>query len=513
MPRLRTWLSHVERAARRKESGQIIVLFAVFLIVLMVLAGSAFDYASIVADDARLQNAVDASVLAGANSLSNNGALPAGTPVAIAQSTAQAYLAQNGVATATPGTNVRVAFPTSTPGPSGTPSTIIDNISIDVTRQHQTFFWPLVGLSSVLMHDGGAAHSSRGMVDVMLSLDTTYSEVATGTFPSIQQAVVSFINTMAPTTSDPRGPQIGIARFGGVMCDYRSDGSGIYDRNCRDDENVLSPLTQNPSTLLKIADGSGTGTCPTGDAAVGGCPLAHLYYQAANSNCTTNSRTHVTTCTPTSDYYTTSGSFTDYDPGATGTKLPNAISAVGLSPVSPYTTFTSSYSWSDAQGGRNDVTDGLNARKVLVLMTDGQDEIWPAAGTDSVTAYDTQVKAMATKLKLGPDLTASTADDVEIYVVGYFCTPYTPNATSLPAAWCQSQLADTTDAHGVHPCPGPTWPPTGVTPSSIDTILWQISSSSPGTCDHYFPLSKSQNLLPQLFSALAGRISRGQLTQ
>src|SRR3954447_14976178 len=44
--------------AAQREPAQIIVLFAVFIIVLMVLAGSAYDYASIVVDDARLQNAV-----------------------------------------------------------------------------------------------------------------------------------------------------------------------------------------------------------------------------------------------------------------------------------------------------------------------------------------------------------------------------------------------------------------------------------------------------------------------
>ena len=37
--------------AAKRESGQILILFAVFLIVLMVLAGSAYDYASIVVDE------------------------------------------------------------------------------------------------------------------------------------------------------------------------------------------------------------------------------------------------------------------------------------------------------------------------------------------------------------------------------------------------------------------------------------------------------------------------------
>ncbi len=51
-----------------------------------------------------------------------------------------------------------------------------------------------------------------------------------------------------------------------------------------------------------------------------------------------------------------------------------------------------------------------------------------------------------------------------------------------------------------------------MTPSNIDILLYNISSSTPGTCDHYYPLGKSEGLLPQLFQALAGRISRGQLT-
>jgi Flp pilus assembly protein TadG len=45
------------------------VLFALCMVVLLVLAGSAYDYGSIVVENAQLQNAVDAAVLAGADSL------------------------------------------------------------------------------------------------------------------------------------------------------------------------------------------------------------------------------------------------------------------------------------------------------------------------------------------------------------------------------------------------------------------------------------------------------------
>jgi hypothetical protein len=48
--------------------------------------------------------------------------------------------------------------------------------------------------------------------------------------------------------------------------------------------------------------------------------------------------------------------------------------------------------------------------------------------------------------------------------------------------------------------------------SPVDRLLISVSSSSPGTCDHYIPLSKTQSL-PSVFSQLAGTISRGKLTQ
>jgi hypothetical protein len=155
------------------------------------------------------------------------------------------------------------------------------------------------------------------------------------------------------------------------------------------------------------------------------------------------------------------------------------------------------------------------------MFTDGQNEAWPTgqatpdpAFPEDVTqsGYGNQVQTLAQRLKLGPDQVAGTADDVEIFVVGYFCTPYdsSPPGTSA-TSFCKSLVAATA---APHPCPGPTYPPTGVATSSIDDLLVSISSSAPGTCDHYYPLSKTETTsLPQLFTALAGTISRGQLTQ
>jgi Flp pilus assembly protein TadG len=499
-----------------RESGQVIVIFAVFVIVLLLLSGSAYDYASIVVDDARLQNAVDSAALAGSNAMSSNVTLPSQTQMAIAQSTVTTYLAANGVGTATPGTNVLITFPTSTPAAGvATPATpILENIGLTVTRDHKTAFWPLAKINQVSMSGGGGAHAARGMVDVMLALDTTYSQVATGTFPSIQSATAAFIESMNPSTSDTRGPQVGISRFGGIKCRYDPlDPGNTYIAPCQDDWNVLTPLTNNKPALLAVANGGAA--CPGTAGSNGGCPLRHLFWTAANAWGNGN---------PAVGFSTTNGGWPaayagvgwagtpENWPAATGTKLPNAITSMGINPATPYTlsSFLSSYAWATANGGRNDRTPGGTgyARKVLVIMTDGQDEVWPSQNIPSEDAatYDSHLLSLANLLKAGP--TGDGSDGVEIYVVGYFCTPYSPGSNGIPGKWCQSALAATAVPHD---CPG-AWP-AAHTPSAIDTLLYQISSSTANTCDHYLPLGKGENLLPQLFTQLAGRISRGQLTQ
>ncbi|MBV9580803.1 MAG: hypothetical protein JO057_19655, partial [Chloroflexi bacterium] len=204
---MRTRLQKLRELAASREKGQILVLFAVFVIVLMVLAGSAYDYASIVLDDAKLQNAVDASALAGADSLTANQTQPSQTQVALAVATTNAYLSANSVTSSNSSISI-------TPVPyvagAGTPTpvaTVYTGISVSVTRNHPTAFWPLVGVNSVTLHDAGAAQSANAMMDIMLSLDTTGSLVLTGDLTdsmsgavgtTIENAVTNFVQQLNP---------------------------------------------------------------------------------------------------------------------------------------------------------------------------------------------------------------------------------------------------------------------------------------------------------------------------
>jgi len=187
-----------------------------------------------------------------------------------------------------------------------------------------------------------------------------------------------------------------------------------------------------------------------------------------------------------------------YYPTYTGTKLLNAISVLSNGGY---------YGFASANGGRNDASGEGWARKVVVLMTDGYNELWPVNGNPAGDAFpwDGEVVSRAASLKLGPDSIAGTVDDVEIYVVGFFCTPYS-TSSSVPQKWCRSRMADTA---APHPCPGP-W--NEAQASTIDSLLRDVSSSSPGACDRYFPLRKTEDL-PQMFTALAGQIARGRLTR
>jgi Flp pilus assembly protein TadG len=506
--RLRNQLTTLRTGYNQREPGQIILLFAVFVIVLMVLAGSAYDYASIVVDDAQLQNTVDAASLAGANALSTNAWKGNGTPQAIASATAASYLASNGVST---NATITIAFPTSTPVPNQPTPVVaipVDNIDMQVTRSHQTAFWPLIGIPQVTMSNGGNAHAARGLVDVMLSLDMTYSMELTGSLQTVRDAVVSFVHQMRPSSSDPSGPLIGIARFAGIKCDYSPSvdwrGNVSYQGDmdastCSNDVNLLTPLTNDAAKLLVIADPTTAGaaaTCP-GDSGTAqpssyGCALRHVAYHAPHSQWSCGV---LGSC-----------------PGSTGTKIVNGFNIL----------FNSATNNAWSSDGRILAPGAKPARKVMILMTDGQNDTftsWNSSGDggQNVTSFDSQMQTAADNL---------TAAGIEVYVVGYFCT----NGSSYDASnnnqgiynadptrdtsMCRSKLAyQPTATSYPHPCPAATIP---AAVSPIDQKLINLSSSTTtngvASCDHYFPLSKGQSL-PQLFQILAGQIARGQLTQ
>jgi len=494
---------------------------AILMTGLMGLAGAGVDYGQAVIESARLQNAIDAASLAGSRALiTSNGANQTARNTD-GTTAATSFLALHGYTTGVNGATF-VLTPSASDG-----GVYSDTMRIDGTVVKPTSFWKVIGINNTTLNQAATAVASGGMVDVMLSLDLTGSMERSGTndLPQLRDAVIDFIDQMQVDSANPRGTLVGIARFAGIKCRWdrgtsssgtsHGDGDTYIDQDrgpngseyvtpCDDDKNVIVPLTNDRATLVKVARDDGAAACPSG--AVGyGCPLVSAKYQRVPIvyGTPTASGTPIaaaglqdsgTTLLPDATAACASGSEWCM---ATGTKIANGFSV----------TKQGGYcAWSTANGGRNDAgTTGI-ARKVLVMMTDGKNEGSqvgiPTNYTPTLANWGTEMANQAAAIKLGCDGIAGTIDDVEIYVVGFFCTPYNSGSS-----WCLSRIADTALPH---PCPGPTWTGSLPTRSSLDTDLRNLSSSTSGTCDHYFPVRKTEDL-PQLFRIVAGSISRGKL--
>jgi Flp pilus assembly protein TadG len=448
-----------------------------------------------------------------------------------------------------------------------------DRMRIDGTVVRPTSFWKVIGINSTTLNRTSTAVSSGGMVDVMLSLDLTGSMELSGTndMGNLRVAVDAFIDQMQIHPTNPRGTRMGISRWAGVNCSWTrgtqanptdprvsdsdtwidvdtgpSTTTGEYTTPCYDDATVLSWLSQDKDKLKRISsNASSTTVCPSAPAAPAtpttyspgtmagyACPLASWRYtvsfvpQVAGFGTPTTTRSGA-------ERNDNSTSWTGY----TGTKLSNAMKIVNGTTTGCYAWATTSTSPQNCPtNGRNDPTssDGL-ARKVLVIMTDGFSQSgqpglpngYPSYTTTAGTtlsapgSWDDEAIDLANRLKRGPDNDATTtADNVEIYVVGFFCVDYNDNEDT--GNWCRSKAADygsITATANTHPCPAGSMPISSrfsyalsSASPGVDEVLNNISSSTPGSCDHYFPIAKSEGAqLPQLFRVLAGSIARGRL--
>jgi Flp pilus assembly protein TadG len=530
---------------------------AVILTSLMGLAGAGVDYGLIVIETSRLQNAVDAASLAGARALVTSTGATQSARDADGEAAAVTFLGLHGYVTGTNGATFTYVKSSSDTAANASH----DTMQVTGSIVKPTSFWKVIGINSTTLNRTATAVASGGMVDVMLSLDLTGSMDVNGTdMPNLQAAVVAFVNQMQLSTTDPRGSQVGIARWAGTICSWTRgnpvantrtptpasapDGDNRIDWNkneytlpCFPDASVLSYLGQDKNVITKIANATPSTpvACPTKPAAPTtpspyspasmtdyACPLDSypLLYTGLNVIGTPVVPAGV-------DNHTWSG--------VTGTNLANSIKIVNGNTTGCYAWGTSTAAC--PTNGRNDAaTTGL-ARKVLVIITDGFSQL----PFDTVAAYPTytgtatpgtytapeswNVEAidLANRLKKGPDNNASTTDDnVEIYVIGFFPTPYDGTDSGV-LNWKRSRAASTGSvAAGNHPCPNATLPASSARTFSyndansidpgVDEILNNISSSKAGSCDHYYPIAKSEgSSLPQLFRVVAGSIARGRL--
>jgi Flp pilus assembly protein TadG len=495
----------------QREQGQVIVMFALSLVALMAMLSLVFDVGNQLIQRRVAQNAADAGALAGVQIL----ALPGATPTSI-YNTIMTYVEGNSgpwtTTTATtslcttPVPDVCVSKLSFLKGDGTVQADIVNGssmpfprpfgIRVEVTRTVPATFAQLVGIPKLTSSGSASATAGNGPADIILAFDTTGSM---GVHIADEQQAASTFITMMNVTTDPNSVQIGLVRFQGTHQNgtWVDNGHWVVDHTVKDgtladydwtadgqaaviDATVLTRLNSDPAALLKLVADTGPGTCPALPSSLAGetykgvssayaCGLKNVSYQSSAPIGTTKE--------------------------IGGTRLPNAFDLVlGRAGNAGFN------AWDPSYGGR------INARNVMIMMTDGLNNCGsPCSAPNTNAAWDALARADADEIRLGPDHIAGTIDDVEIYTVGYFGGSESGIANDSPAI--------------PYVCPGPDWDQSNLShqtassvgASNIDVLLHDISSSSPGTCDHYVPLKKSDDL-PEVFRTLAGRVLAGRIS-
>lgn len=146
------------RRARRPQQGQTLVLFALMMIVMMGGLGLVLDIGYDVGQRRTMQNAADAAALAGANALSQGGAV---------LTTVNTVATQNGVPNSA---NVTCNFVNDTPTVVGacsdTPPSGATGVQVRVTEQHATFVLRALGQTT-----SGTAATATAQVQILSSIN------------------------------------------------------------------------------------------------------------------------------------------------------------------------------------------------------------------------------------------------------------------------------------------------------------------------------------------------------
>lgn len=129
-------LSGAREGDRRREPGQIIVLFALSLVAILAMVGLVLDGGSAYASRRSQQSAADLAALSGANAYLVNIDQTASIAQNSARAAALATAAQNGYADGTGGVTINVSFATTNGA----------EVTVDIQAPHQNTFANVVGM-------------------------------------------------------------------------------------------------------------------------------------------------------------------------------------------------------------------------------------------------------------------------------------------------------------------------------------------------------------------------------
>jgi Flp pilus assembly protein TadG len=152
---------------RRREGGQVLVLFALSAFVIILVAALAFDVGAMLVEQRDQQNTADAAALAGARYL------PGDTNKANAR--AQAVATANGFQNGTNNTTVTTTFGSWSPGGGFSPGTGTSAIRVEISHPTGAIFGGIVGRSQWQVSTGAVAvnESSTSGPFALLALSPT----------------------------------------------------------------------------------------------------------------------------------------------------------------------------------------------------------------------------------------------------------------------------------------------------------------------------------------------------
>ncbi len=526
--RLLRRLSRPSPAPRTR--GQMMVLFALAFTAMAAGVGMAADMAMWMVERQHLQTAVDSAAIAGARRL----VAYAGDPGAVAQASAEAqnYLTQYGYpASAFTGSGQSLTM--SSPGPR--------QFRIVATRSRPTLLVKLVGISQLSTSASSTATASI-KADIYSANDVTASMSATD-ITNLKNALNSFIDMLGLDPSDPEGPRIAIGRFIGERCkrkpplpneDARAGRIGWVMGSSPDPRRNLSD-NQYYSAFAHWQPTALGGWCygVEGDPRVSAAPT--LYSGGVWSPPPLSGPDYPPN--PASGTYWNPfypGALTLYQLGTSASAAHAAVNKVdgnvsplvdnncdppawstlpppnGPNPSSPLLPYRNcDYAGTSHVAGlvtgavelnsnRTRYAQGqLTFRRVLILQTDGV--VCNQAVPFNLAAARQRGIDVAAQLKSNPD----PFQGIEIFVVMF----WEPGGQT-----CQNLEVDDNEGTSFPNCPNATSLAAAGPMTANDRYLLDISSSKPGTCDHYLPFDKRNgSMLINAYREILKRLAVGKL--
>jgi Flp pilus assembly protein TadG len=542
---------------RPPQRGQMLVLFALAFVFIAAGVGLGADMGLWTVERQRLQTAVDAGAIAGARYLVAYAG--DGNALSVATSQAQQYMADYGYPAG--------AFSGAGRSLSVTGNPAQRSLSVAATWRRPSLLLWLVGIRN-LDAQASATAVADIKADVYVMIDVTASMSTT----DLQNAVTAlsdpsrgFINLLGLDPANPQGPQIAIGRFVGERCQRispSSDSSNNYRygssyTNPFDSRNWVayanwkaSPVSPwcdwtTPTAGPRLYDSSGNFNPPR--VYIGSSTVYTNYGRSTVSNSKGNNP-----ATPPDlkgSYWTESNPtqgtwWNPHYPGATtryllgmnrtqALSVVNSVSALqsGLyggaddncgNPGGPYGyadqrpyrgtnatnpcfragtshvagLVTAAYELNSSRA-RATQPGYENYRRVLILQTDG---VQCGLGIPFTRAQaEARAVDVANQMKNNPN----PYRGIEIFTIMFW--------SSSNGQTCNNSETNDDLASSGPNCPGPL-ASANLVGGYADQYMINLSSSAPGTCDHYYPAAKSDpNSLVNAYRGILTRLAVGTI--